>query len=110
MGLLFGLVQKKNAAAAALSIGGDSDVFQQQMIVGWNQDQQSHELAALLRDPCLAQGYDVVLVGGHGRRFTTDSRHVVRVGVAGQSSHGLGIFNPSRPHKRARSHVSVQAL
>ena len=40
----------------------------------------------------------------------TDSRHVVRVAVAGQSPHGLGIFNSSRPHKRARSHVAVQAL
>jgi hypothetical protein len=33
VGLLFGLVQKQSADAAALSIGGDSDVFQQQMIV-----------------------------------------------------------------------------
>jgi hypothetical protein len=93
-----------------LSIGGDSDVFQQQMIVGWNQDQQSHELAAVLGDPCLAPGYDVVVVGGHGRRFTTDSRHVVRVGVAGHSSHGLGVFNPNRPQKQACAHMSVQAL
>jgi hypothetical protein len=41
VGLLFGLVQKNSADVAALSIGGERDVFQQQMIVGRNQDQQS---------------------------------------------------------------------